>query len=119
MWQRSAYRECDAALSKLRLAANSIPCRHGHDEGILANLEARVSHVNPVDGADTALAVTARGAGDDERLFNALNMPLVGLGTVRLKGGPTTLLKFFSLGGRLVDTARTCSGATVRHLRCI
>ena len=78
-----------------------------------------VSHVNPVDGADTALAVTARGAGDDERLFNALNMPLVGLGTVRLKGGPTTLLKFFSLGGRLVDTARTCSGATVRHLRCI
>ena len=40
-----------------------------------------VSHVNPVDGADTALAVTARGAGDDERLFNALNMPLVGLGT--------------------------------------
>ena len=80
---------------------------------------ARVSHVNPVDGADTALAVTARGAGDDERLFNALNMPLVGLGTVRLKGGPTTLLKFFSLGGRLVDTARTCSGATVRHLRCI
>ena len=88
------------------------------DDEVAARVS-HVSHVNPVDGADTALAVPARGAGDDERLFNALNMPLVGMGTVRLKGGPTTLLKFFSLGGRLVDTARTCSGATVRHLRCI
>ena len=64
-----------------------------------------ISHQNPMAQTLQTTVTLSRGAEYSEE--EDMQLPLVGLGTVRLKGGPNTILKFFSLGGRLVDTAQT------------